>query len=769
MGASCPADGRPGCRGRSRYEAISDWRRSQAGTTTGVRELPDRLRRATAALRRAAAAAVAGAVAAGSLAFAASPAGAQQAELAPSVIVVEGRGFGHGNGLSQWGALGYAVDHRWTSEQIVQHYYGNTVRSSVSNPDIWVHLTRNDGNDLLVTSASAFTVAGHRFGGGEVVRIGVTSGNFWVRSNSGCGSRGNLVSDGLAASNRRGDRYVEALPSGSDYSVDDQSQFLVMIVCDSGDTAVESMRIAYRGSLGVLDQNGPYSFNRVPLEQYLRGVVPRESRPAWGALGDGRGIAALEAQAIAARSYVLSLAAARESLGRFTDTCDYARCQVYDGAARDGQALDHGSRYIHTNTAILSTAGHVRVHDDGSIAFAEFHASSGGWTAGLDEGSRFPGVQDLGDSTAGNTNHAWEIRISRSDIEAAFPHIGQLRCIEVTHRNGNGAWGGRTRGLRVVGTDGVEDFEGYSGVENGRWGRWARDPFRRAFSLRSDWYRFPQFDPGTPCEPGPVEPDDPPDVDDDPVEGPSGPGLWVLKSDGTVLADGSAEHFGDGKRSSTRTRFVALAALPSGRGYWLVTAGGTVQERGDAVDYGDATAVDGHGTVAAAAAHPSGRGYWLATRDGAVFAFGAAGHWGGVAHLNLESPVVDIEASSTGDGYWLALADGRVLAFGDARDHGCGPVLGSRHAAVGLAVRPDGDGYWLAGADTGVHALGAAEHLDDRADRQNRLQTVAFASTSTGDGYWLVWSDGTSFSYGDAPDYPTSRAGDGVVDASAVG
>ncbi|WP_419944759.1 SpoIID/LytB domain-containing protein [Candidatus Poriferisodalis sp.] len=723
-----------------------------------MQELPDRLRRAVAV---AVACAVACAVAAGSLAFAASPAGAQQAELAPSVIIVEGRGFGHGNGLSQWGALGYAVDHRWTSDQIVQHYYGNTVRLDVSDPDIWVHLARNDRNDLLVTSASAFAVAGHQFDGGEVVRIGVSSGSFWVRSNSGCGRRGDLVSDGLEASSRRGDRYVEAVPSADDYSVDDQSQFLVMILCDGLDTAVESSRIAYRGSLGVLDQNGPYSFNRVPLEQYLRGVVPRESRPAWGALGDGRGIAALEAQAIAARSYVLSLAASREKLGRFTDTCDNARCQVYDGAARDGQALDHGIQYIHTNTAILSTAGHIRVHDDGSIAFTEFHASSGGWTVGLDEGSRFPGVQDLGDSTVGNSNHAWEFRISRSDIEAAYPSIGSLVCIEVTHRNGNGAWGGRTRGMRIVGTDGVEDFEGHSGVVGGQWNRWARDPFRKQFSLRSDWYRFPQFPDGQPCE-------RPASVIGDPSTVTARPGLWVLKSDGTVIADGAAEHLGDGTLPSTSDRFAAMAAHPDGDGYWLATSGGDVQSFGSAAYHGNAVGAGGPGSVVAMAAHPDGDGYWLATGQGDVFAFGKAGHWGAIAHLRLAAEVVDIESSPTGDGYWLALDDGRVLAFGDARDLGCGPLLRTGTAGIGLAVGPDGGGYWIAGADTAVHAIGAADHLGDRASRQNRLRTVAIAATATGDGYWLVWSDGTSFNYGDAPDYRTSRAGPGVVAASSV-
>ena len=720
-------------------------------------------RRATATLRRLAGVAVAAAVAAGSLAFAVPPAGAQTAELAPDVIVVEGRGFGHGNGLSQWGALGYAVDHRWTSDQIVEHYYSNTTQSSVSNPDVWVHLTGNDRNDLLVTSASAFTVAGGQFDGGDVVRIGVSSGDFWVRSNSGCGRRGELVTDGLSASSRRGNRYVEAVPSNSDYAVDDQSQLLVMIYCDGRDTAVESRRVAYRGVLGVVDQNGPFSFNRVPLEQYLRGVVPNESRPHWGAQGDGRGIAALEAQAIAARSYVLSLAAARASSGsqgRFTDTCDTARCQVYFGAARDGNAIDHGTRFIHTNTAIRNTAGHVRVHDDGSIAFAEFHASSGGWTAGLDEGSRFPGVQDLGDSTAGNSNHAWEFRISRSDIEAAYPSIGSLVCIDVTHRNGNGAWGGRTRGMRIVGTDGVEDFDGERGVEDGQWNRWARDPFRKKFALRSDWYRFPQFPDGQPCEqpaPGTL----------DPPTGTTRPGLWVLKSDGTVFADGSAQHLGNGELPSSG-RFTAMAARPGGDGYWLATSGGHVQHFGAAGYHGNAVGAVGDESVVAMAAHPGGDGYWLATGHGDVFAFGAAGHWGAIAHLRLAADVVDVESSPSGDGYWLALEDGRVLAFGDARDLGCGPLLRSGRTGIGLVAVPDGDGYWLAGADTAVHAIGAADHHGDRAGRQNRLPAVGFAVTATGNGYWLVWSDGTSFNRGDAPDYRTSRAGFGVVAAESV-
>ena len=63
--------------------------------------------------------------------------------IAPDTITVEGRGWGHGRGLQQWGALGYAVDHGWSYEQILQHYYSNTTSSYVADREIKVHITRN--------------------------------------------------------------------------------------------------------------------------------------------------------------------------------------------------------------------------------------------------------------------------------------------------------------------------------------------------------------------------------------------------------------------------------------------------------------------------------------------------------------------------------------------------------------------------------------------------------------------------------------------------
>ena len=75
------------------------------------------------AARRAVAAMLVAWVVAASILVPAAPASAQSA---PDVITLEGRGFGHGRGMGQYGALGYAVDIGWTYDQILDHFYSNT-------------------------------------------------------------------------------------------------------------------------------------------------------------------------------------------------------------------------------------------------------------------------------------------------------------------------------------------------------------------------------------------------------------------------------------------------------------------------------------------------------------------------------------------------------------------------------------------------------------------------------------------------------------------
>jgi peptidoglycan hydrolase-like protein with peptidoglycan-binding domain len=61
-------------------------------------------------------------------------------------VVVDGIGNGHGRGMSQWGAYGWAVEHGKDWKWILDHYYGGTTRTARSgNPQIRVRLTALDG------------------------------------------------------------------------------------------------------------------------------------------------------------------------------------------------------------------------------------------------------------------------------------------------------------------------------------------------------------------------------------------------------------------------------------------------------------------------------------------------------------------------------------------------------------------------------------------------------------------------------------------------
>ena len=95
--------------------------------------------------------------------------------------------------------------------------------------------------------------------------------------------------------------------------------------------------VHYRGAVEFWDTYaGNRVVNSVLVEQYVRGVIPREVPASWGAAPNG--MEALKAQAVAARSYGLTQNRSYfvESAGgstRYASTCDSTSCQVYGGAA----------------------------------------------------------------------------------------------------------------------------------------------------------------------------------------------------------------------------------------------------------------------------------------------------------------------------------------------------------------------------------------------------------------------------------------------------
>ena len=657
--------------------------------------------------------------------------------IAPDSITVQGRGWGHGRGLQQWGALGYAIDHFWSYEQILQHYYSNTTSSYVSDREVKVHITRNNEMDLLVTSANPFTVQGLQFYGGQIARLSANGpSSFNIRQSSGCADPGYPVYDGHPGQfDASGRTYIEAHPINGNQSVDDLTQLLQLVTCDRSNPNLEVSRRHYRGSLGLIEQNGQYTFNRVNREQYLRGVVPQETPSSWGTMGGGLGMHALRAQAVAARTYLEAISQRRKAKGYMTDTCDTIGCQVYLGASAKGKPLDYGNDFWTTTAAVNETSGLIRVAYDGSVPLAEFGSSSGGWTTPQSELSAFPAVIDEGDDVEPNPHHLWEKTIRRTDVETMYPELGQLKEIKVTLRNGLGDWGGRTRQLLLRGTNTNTTVD----IAN-----WAEDPFRKGLGLKSDWYQFPQF----------------PEY--------SEPGFWLAKSNGGVLAVGTAKHYGDAKQANRSGPIVDLAAPYGAEGYWLVSQTGEVFSYGSAVHHGDLRGQSLDHPVVAMTAHPTGNGYWLATADGGVFAFGKAVFHGSMASVTLNKPVVGMETTRTGNGYWLVASDGGIFSFGDAGFYGSTGDIVLNKPITSMTAARDGRGYWFVASDGGVFAFGSVGFFGSRGGNKNRLSTAGMAVTNTNDGYWLVWDDGTSFPFGDAPDFRSSVAKRTVVAIEVV-
>src|SRR5207302_7171437 len=61
-----------------------------------------------------------------------------------------GHGWGHGRGMGQWGALGYALDHGWNDQQILDHFYGGTATAGGGDIAMSVRLMRFDGRDTVM-------------------------------------------------------------------------------------------------------------------------------------------------------------------------------------------------------------------------------------------------------------------------------------------------------------------------------------------------------------------------------------------------------------------------------------------------------------------------------------------------------------------------------------------------------------------------------------------------------------------------------------------
>ena len=381
--------------------------------------------------------------------------GPAAAQSTTRTIQFTGHGWGHGRGLGQYGAYGYA-NRGWTSAQILDHYYGGTTAGPAPangpvKPDLHPGRAAGDAGALHrrrpgqrgPVRCAPWTTSRWAASAPGAVRLRWSSNGYQVETAPGCNG------PWTAAQRIEGQPTVRVVAETSAGGTDG-----LLAVCSG------SGRTWYQGEIRAVVNNGAaYTVNTLPVESYLRGVVPNEMPASWPA-------PALQAQAVAARSYALAGDTRQQP---WADTCDTVLCQVYDGVFTERGGTFRAATKATSDAAIVATAGLVRLDGAGKAARTEFSSSTGGWTVG----GTFPAVIDEGDDVAANPNHNWTTVVLASTVEARYGK-GKLLAIEVTGRNGLGADGGRVSGVKLT-------FEGGTVNESAA-------TIRNALGLKSDWF-----------------------------------------------------------------------------------------------------------------------------------------------------------------------------------------------------------------------------------------------------------------------------------------
>ncbi len=264
----------------------------------------------------------------------------------PSEITFYGRGYGHGLGMSQYGARGRALAGQ-TAATILAHYYQGTTPATVS-PSAPVRVlvlgpsSPTASKPLVFHGRGApFTIDGFSgtFPIGAEVTIWRSGAGFGLHVTSSGGTL--LLSKTTAAADLR-------IRSGADPG---------RIQVDSEPGAYDTYRAVIR-VLGT--SNGVLTVNEIGLDLYLLGVVPAEMPSGWPA-------EALKVQAVAGRSYTEEHV--HVGIGAY-DLFDDTRSQVYRGSLGEVPA---------TNAAVTATAGSV-LKSGSAIINALYHSADGGAT-----------------------------------------------------------------------------------------------------------------------------------------------------------------------------------------------------------------------------------------------------------------------------------------------------------------------------------------------------------------------------------------------------
>ncbi|HET7653563.1 MAG TPA: SpoIID/LytB domain-containing protein [Acidimicrobiales bacterium] len=400
---------------------------------------------------------------------------APPARAAVPVLVLDGRGFGHGVGMAQDGALSMGQAGA-TYQQILGQFYPGTA------------IARRAGYVRVPVLVAAARVASVTFPDGGQIRD--TLGNDQSPGfpiDVAPGGRARITFDGTYHVDVDGARTAaEAAevplqqpaptttaasplptvtppppptpPSSPDTTVPDGSPTttsapppaaapavtassprpILSVPTTGGTIAVDGRGRRYRGFVEANAAQGPLRLvNQVDVEQYLRGMGEVRN-PKWP-------LASLKTQAIAARTYALR---AMSSVG---EICEDQRCQVYLGAQAEYPQMDR---------AVRETQGQVLTYR-GALASTVYSANGGGFEASPAEGfgpgsSTYPYLRAA--PYPSKDPAPWTVKIALSDLARRMAYRGTITNVRVSQTGPSG----RAMQVALDGTAGTKQVAGVS-------------------------------------------------------------------------------------------------------------------------------------------------------------------------------------------------------------------------------------------------------------------------------------------------------------------
>jgi len=320
-----------------------------------------------------------------------APASAEISIQAIPDFVFNGGGWGHGIGMSQYGAQGYAIK-GWTAEQIIKHYFQGSCLDTITGKRIRVLLDPDAGTGSAEYTRQTWRIRpGYEGGKLKINDVEYTDGTYTFTASSSS----IVVSGGSIGSPMTLTGEVRVDPVGGNPP-------LLQVVEGTG--LDKSSYVRHRGFIRMSASSSKIRLiGDLAMEDYVKGVIPREVPASWQP-------AALQAQAIAARSYAYASS---------TVYCT-TKSQAYGGHSKgsDRTNPDYSKgEHSNTNAAADATANRYAMYNDAVIT-TFFSSSMGGHTANIEDSwsysspkPYYTGVPSPYEALAGCPNQSWTVQM----------------------------------------------------------------------------------------------------------------------------------------------------------------------------------------------------------------------------------------------------------------------------------------------------------------------------------------------------------------------